>query len=215
VTEQGTARVRPGVAGRRLALALAIGVLAGAGAGVLLGLEFAVVVGWLVASGLYLLLTWMAIGRMDAATTKRRATREDPTLFATHLVLIVASLASLGGVALLLVSTGPDRSVLAAALGALSVAASWFTVHTAYTLGYAEAYYSGKEGGIDFNQSEPPSYADFAYVGFTLGMTYQVSDTTITDSGIRRMVLRQSLLSYLLGAVVLAIAINLVGGLAG
>jgi uncharacterized membrane protein len=84
------------------------------------------------------------------------------------------------------------------------------TIHTVYTLGYAAAYYSGTEGGIDFNQQEPPRYADFAYVGFTLGMTYQVSDTTISDSAIRGMVLRQSLISYLLGAIVIATTVNLV-----
>ena len=147
---------------------------------------------------------------MDAATTKRRATREDPTIGASHTILLLASLASLAGVALLLFASGRGEELLAAVLGVLSVAASWITVHTIYTLGYAAPYYSGTEGGIDFNQKEPPAYADFAYVGFTLGMTYQVSDTTISDSRIRAMVLRHALLSYLLGAIVIATTVNLV-----
>jgi uncharacterized membrane protein len=125
-------------------------------------------------------------------------------------VLLLASLASLGAVAVLLVGSARGQDLLAAALGVLGVAVSWLTVHTIYTLGYAAVYYAGRPGGIDFNQDEPPRYADFAYVGFTLGMTYQVSDTTITDSAIRSMVLRQSLLSYLLGAVVIATTVNLV-----
>ena len=199
-----------GLAGRRLVVAAAIGIAAGVAAALPLGFEFGPVVTWLVAAAIYLTWTWLAIGRMDAATTKRRATREDPTIGASHLVLLVASVASLGGVALLIVASTRSEDLLAAALGALSVAASWLTVHTLYTLGYAALYYSGREGGIDFNQQEPPAYADFAYVGFTLGMTYQVSDTTISDSAIRRMVLRQSLLSYVLGAVVIATTVNLV-----
>lgn len=203
-----------GLPGRRLVVAAVVGLLAGVVAVLLLGVEFGPIVTWLAAATIYLAWTWLAVGRMDAATTKLLATREDPTLGAAHLVLIVASLASLGGVALLLLATGPSQDVISALLGALSVAASWFTVHTVSTLGYAAAYYSGREGGIDFNQQEPPAYADFAYVAFTLGMTYQVSDTVISDPVIRRMVLRQALLSYLLGAVVLAIAINLVGRLA-
>lgn len=206
---------RHGVAGRRLVVAGVFGVLAGVGAAVLLGAEFGPVVGWLVASGLYLAWTWLAIGRMDAATTKRRATREDPTIGASHVILLLASVASLGGVALLLVASDRNEDFFAALLGVLSVIASWVTVHTVYTLGYAALYYSGTEGGIDFNQQQPPSYSDFAYVGFTLGMTYQVSDTTISDSAIRAMVLRQALISYLLGAIVIATTVNLVISILG
>lgn len=199
---------------RRLIAAAVAGVIGGVIGGVLLGPAFAPVVGWICASLLYLALVWHAIGRLDPATTAARATREDPTAGATHLILLVASLASLAGVAMMLLATGKDQNLLAAALGVASVAASWLTVHSIYTLGYAAAYYSGKPGGIDFNQQELPAYADFAYIGFTLGMTYQVSDTAISDPAIRRMVLRHALLSYVLGAVVLAIAINLVGNLA-
>ena len=127
-----------------------------------------------------------------------------------HVILIIASVASLVGVALLLAASSRSEGLLAASLGVLSVAASWVTIHTIYTLGYAALYYSGTPGGIDFNQKQAPTYLDFAYVGFTLGMTYQVSDTTISDSRIRATVLRQALLSYLLGAVVIATTVNLV-----
>ena len=44
-------------------------------------------------------------------------------------------------------------------------------------------------------------------------MTYQVSDTSLRTSAFRAATLRQALLSYLLGAVILATAINLVAGL--
>ena len=183
-------------------VAVAVGVVAGVAAAIPLGFEFG--------PGIYLTWTWTAVGPMDAATTKRRATREDPTVGASHVILIVASVASLAGVLLLLTASSRSEGLLAASLGVLSVAASWFTVHTIYTLGYAALYYSDTEGGIDFNQKQPPAYLDFAYVGFTLGMTYQVSDTTISDSRIRRTVLRHALISYLLGAVVIATTVNLV-----
>ncbi len=51
---------------------------------------------------------------------------------------------------------------------------------------------------------------DFAYVAFTIGMTYQVSDTDIQTSDIRKAALRQALVSYLLGAVILAVTVNLI-----
>ena len=46
-------------------------------------------------------------------------------------------------------------------------------------------------------------------------MTYQVSDTNLQNSQIRRAALAHSLLSYLFGSVVLATTINLVVQLAG
>jgi uncharacterized membrane protein len=58
-----------------------------------------------------------------------------------------------------------------------------------------------------------PSYADFAYLAFTIGMTYQVSDTALRTTAMRKVALRHALLSYLFGAVILAAMINVVAGL--
>jgi uncharacterized membrane protein len=68
-------------------------------------------------------------------------------------------------------------------------------------------------GGIDFKQEPDPTYRDFAYVGFTVGMTFQVSDTDIGKSTIRTAVLRHALLSFVFGSVILAITINLLASL--
>ena len=44
-------------------------------------------------------------------------------------------------------------------------------------------------------------------------MTFQVSDTNITSKPVRRIVLYHALLSYLFGAVLLGLAINVVATL--
>ena len=44
-------------------------------------------------------------------------------------------------------------------------------------------------------------------------MTYQVSDTDLVTQQMRRTVLFQALVSFLLGAIILAMTINLVVGL--
>lgn len=49
-----------------------------------------------------------------------------------------------------------------------------------------------------------------AYVAFTVGMTFQVSDTDVRSRLIRRSVLRHALLAHVFGAVVLAVTINVV-----
>jgi uncharacterized membrane protein len=93
------------------------------------------------------------------------------------------------------------------------VAVSWAVVHTVFTLRYAHLYFEDPVGGIDFSSDADPDYRDFAYVAFTVGMTFQVSDTEIAKRTIRRAVLAHALLSYLFGAVILAVVINVLGGL--
>jgi uncharacterized membrane protein len=77
-------------------------------------------------------------------------------------------------------------------------------------LGYARLFYDA--GGLRFDDG-PPDYRDFAYVAFTIGMTYQVSDTAIVTKAMRRVALRHTLLSYLFGAVIGATVLNVVVGL--
>jgi uncharacterized membrane protein len=204
--------------GLRIGVAAPAGVAAAVVAGTTAGWPFAPAVGWIVAAVIYLTWTWLIVGRLDPERTRAHATRyreDDSTPWILDLVVLQASIASLGGVGYLLVAGSTGGNVGAAVVGALSVAAAWLTVHTLFMLSYARQYYTGEVGGIDFHQPEPPDYADFAYLAFTLGMTYQVSDTDILDQRIRTSALRHALLSFMLGAIVLAITINLVVSLVG
>ena len=184
--------------------------------GTAVGWRYAAAAGWTVAAAVFTGWTWRVIGEMGPRETAAHATREDPARSLTDLITLNACIASLGGVVYLLAagsSGGGTGEALAAALGIASVVGAWLVVHTVYTTRYALLYYSHDRGGIDFNQAEPPAYVDFAYLAFTLGMTYQVSDTDLQTRPIRVTALRHALLSYLLGAVVLATVINLVAGL--
>jgi uncharacterized membrane protein len=198
----------------RITIAAILGVTVALAAGNTLGWRFAIL-GWVVTAAVYAVWTHLIVGGMDAEETCRYVTREDPTRLVADVVVISASLASLAGVGYVVAAgshTGPVV-IEAAIVGILTVAASWFAVHTLFTAHYARLYYSGEPGGINFHDPEPPRFRDFAYLAFTVGMTYQVSDTEIGLSSIRATVLRHALLSYLLGAVVLAVTINLVSGL--
>lgn len=199
--------------GARIAVAAVLGVAVALGVGNTVGWRFALA-GWIVTAGVYVVWTRLILGGMDADQTREYATREDPTRWASDAVIVSASVASLGGVGYVVAAasrSGPG-AVEAAVVGILTVAASWFAVHTLFTVHYARLYYSDEPGGINFHDPEPPRFRDFAYVAFTVGMTYQVSDTEIGLTSIRATVLRQALLSYLLGAVVLAVTINLIAG---
>jgi uncharacterized membrane protein len=72
------------------------------------------------------------------------------------------------------------------------------------------------DGGVDFNdrdRSRLPDYHDFAYLAFTIGMTYQVSDTTLRTQDLRRTALRHALLSFVFGTAIIAVTINVVANL--
>ena len=178
--------------------------------------QIGTLVGWDVAAGVYVAWTWATVWHRDAAATARLALREDPGRPIADALLLVASMASVLAIGLAITAgraTGPGTRDLHAGLAVASVALSWTAVQTVFTLHYARLYYSHPAGGIDFNQEAPPRYSDFAYLAFTVGMTFQVSDTDLETAALRATALRQALLSYLLGAVILASTINLVAGL--
>jgi uncharacterized membrane protein len=201
----------------KVSAALLCGIVAG-GLVSALGLRApSILLGWDVAALSYAIGVWVAVWPLDAEATKRLAEREDPTRAAADFLLLTAAVASLAAVGVVLVSAshvhGTAQNVRVA-LGLASVVASWLLVHTVYTLRYAWLYYYvDVDGGVSFNQEAPPRYSDFAYLSFTLGMTFQVSDTDLQNEAFRRTALGQSLLSYLFGAGILATTINLVAGL--
>ena len=169
-------------------------------------------VAWATAGAVFLLWTWTSIWPLDAVATSRVARREDPSRPARDLVLLVLAVGSLLTVGLV-IFRAHDSGPVRLALGVACVAASWAVLHTIFVLRYARLYYAEPVGGIDFTQDPDPTYRDFAYVGFTVGMTFQVSDTDIGKPAIRATVLRHALLSFMFGTVILAITINLLAGL--
>ena len=216
-----------GVSSRpRLAKAVAAGVAGAIAMGFSAGWSFAALVGWDVAAAVLVAMTWFTLLPMDAEHTARFAVREEPGRAITDVLLVGASVASLLGVGFVVVAGGNAhgaKSGFLVALAVLTVVLSWSVVHTTFTLRYARIYYTGPDGGIDFHSrqgtedhtDDPPDYGDFAYVAFTIGMTFQVSDTNLTSKAMRGAALRHALLSYLFGVVIIAVMINLVVGLAG
>lgn len=201
---------------RRTATAAAAGVVAGGVSAVFVPVHFVPLIAWDFAAVVYLLTTWPRILHMDGEQTAADAEREDPTRAGADLTLLVAAVVSLVAVGYIIVEAASHKPLVAGievGLGVASVVASWAVVHTIYTLRYARLYYSGADGGIDFHGGGRPRFSDFAYLAFTVGMTFQVSDTELNTSEIRATVLRHSLLSYLFGTVIVALTINLVAGL--
>ena len=174
-----------------------------------------VLLGWDTAAIVFLLWVWGDIRGRDAKATAEIATSEDDSRAIADLMLIGASVASLAAVLLALVKAaslhgGPKAVLTIIAIG--SVMVSWAVVNTVFTLRYAHLYYGEPPGGIDFHDDRDPRYIDFAYVAFTIGMTYQVSDTELNSGDIRHTALRHALLSYVFGTAIIATMINVLAG---
>lgn len=179
--------------------------------------QWAPSIGWACACLVYVLGAGPLL-RADGARTKQIAAREDPRRTVSDLLLVFAATASVVAVIVVLATAGKLQGAekdLGAGLGVISVGLSWFLVQTLFMLRYAELYYSAAPGGIDFNSpDELPSFVDFAYFAVTVGMTFQVSDTSIRSGRIRAATLRHALISYFFGTFVIASVVNLVAGLA-
>jgi uncharacterized membrane protein len=203
-------------AGVRVALAAVLAIITGGVVSAFTFWQAATLIGWDVGALFLGTWIWWAVGRLSPEETRTRATREDTSLRLSELMILATGVALLAAVGFALIragdSTGGTKAYLIT-LGVLSVALSWGLVHTVFTLRYARTFYSKPVGGIDFNEDDPPNYLDFAYLALTIGMTFQVSDTNLTTKAMRRIALFHALLSYLFGAVIVALVINVVSSL--
>ncbi|MEU0435822.1 DUF1345 domain-containing protein [Streptomyces sp. NPDC006290] len=193
-------------------------VVLGAAVGAVVGLSTDVFLGLLAgiaATELFFVLAgWAVLWPMTATATRDNARREDFRPLTDELVVVAVALCGLFAIVLLLLRGKSDNGHAAAVTALCGVFLAWSALHLMYATRYAYVYYEAG-GGIDFNTDNPPAYRDFFYFSYNLGMTYQVSDTGVSSSKIRSIVLRHSLLSYVFGTSILATAINVVVGLVG
>lgn len=208
---------RARTANRRFWIMIAVGVIVLISTGFLWSWWPAPAAGWGAAALVYDVWVWAIIAPKDAEGTRAHARMEDPRRSTRDFLILCANAAAIVAVVIVIAngSNAPKGEKTALALLAITVvAASWLMLHTLFTLRYTELYYATPEGGIDFNQDEPPQYTDIAYMAFSLGMTYQVSDTAIKNHSIRNEALKHSLLAFVFATLILASTINLVIGLA-
>lgn len=197
----------------RLVGSVVAGALIGMIAGALTDFPLGILAGIGATGAVFITTGWILLWPMDAEGTRRNARREAFSPVVEELVVVAAALLALVSIVVLLVRGHTDPDPAAAALAVAGVFTAWGSLHLMYAARYAYLYYTPTAGGIDFNSDAPPAFRDFLYFSYNLGMTYQVSDTSVGDGTIRAVTLRHCLLSYVFGTVILATTINLVVGL--
>jgi uncharacterized membrane protein len=199
---------------RRLSVCVAAGIAAAAGLASLGLVRLAILVGWAVTSTAVLVWVWRISWPQDSDGTKRLAEAEGRT-HVTEMAVLLAAVASLVAIVNAVATAGRHDAVAVAVvvLAAVDTILSWALVHTVYALKYARFYYLGVDGGIAFSSDERPTYSDFAYLAFTVGMSFAVSDSQLAATEGRKLGLGHALLSYLFGTILIASAVSLLTSL--
>ena len=173
-------------------------------------------IGFDAAAALFLLSTIPLFRRGNAVSMRQAALRNDANraglLVITGIVMLVILVAV---AAELSQRRAPKPLDVAAIIATLTLA--WSFSNMVYALHYAHIFYiagkNGKDqGGIDFPGTDEPDYWDFTYFAFTLGMTFQTSDTDITSPRIRKIATFHSLAAFIFNIGILAFTINVIGG---
>ena len=176
----------------------------------------ALAMGFDLAAALFLLSLLPLLRRFPVAEMRRHADENDAN---RTLIVVVSTLLALVVMAAisgeLAAARGGDHLAMIKLLVTLVLA--WLFANSVYALHYAHVFYFGSgeagehRGGIEFPGTRSPDYSDFAYFAFTLGMTFQTSDVAISAPSVRRLVLVQSLASFVFNIGVIAFTINALG----
>jgi uncharacterized membrane protein len=205
------------LSGRRAIAHIVAGVAVGVGVALAGAPSLAPLAAWTTAGLLALAHVWRACWPQDPAGTERLAHEESSSRL-TDDAVVVACLASVGAMLLALVQArdaDDPLSVATVVLGILGTMVAWALVNTVYAIKYARIYYVDHDrDGFDVKQEAPPTYSDFAYLAFTIGMSYSAPDVEPDDTRTRRTALPHALLSYFFGTVLIATTLNLVTNLA-
>jgi uncharacterized membrane protein len=207
---------------RRLVLTLLIGATSFAVAQPWLDLHARLLISWNAGALTYLIFAWLAVARADAGMTRVRAQLYDQTSYVIFLLVVVASTASVVAIGFIVGDAKPLPFPNRAAHLSLSILAlllSWLLIQTLFAFHYARRYYWREHPaedhirGLRFPGETEPDYLDFAYYSFVVGMTSQVSDVAVVARHMRRLTLIHGVLSFVFNIAILAMSINIIGGM--
>jgi len=169
----------------------------------------AFMIGFDVASAAFLLSLAPMLRQKDQKTMRAHAAENDANRVLLLAIAVVVSVAIMVAVAVELGE--PERANKPLVVATLAL--TWLFANTVYALHYAHVYYlEGSEGGLDFaGEPDTPDYWDFIYFAFTLGMTFQTSDTGVVTRKMRKIVTAHSLAAFVYNIGVIAFSINVLG----
>jgi uncharacterized membrane protein len=195
-------------------VATGVGVASGfAAAGTPLLARHPLLVGWDAGALVYLALLWRLFLTASEKDIRDRAGQQDDGAGVVLAVVATAILTSLGGILLALLHPDTDHRPVTPVLVAVTLATGWLLMHSVFVPHYAHRHFEAvarhDKAGIGFPGEPPTSYLDFAYLAFSIGATFQVSDNTVGSTKLRNLVTAHALAAYLYNTAILAVGISL------
>lgn len=178
-----------------------------------------ILIGWNTSIWIYLILvTWLML-HADQAKVIQVATQEHERGVVILIMLSIAAVASLAAIVLEL-STIKEVNHLKSVYYLLTfstIFGSWCFVGTMFTMQYAHMYYRAAAHlrPLKFPNDPRPDYWDFLYFSFTIAVAAQTSDVTVTSKKMRKVVLFQSILSFIFNVAIIGLSINIAAGFIG
>jgi uncharacterized membrane protein len=172
--------------------------------------------GWDIALGFYLALTYWMFAHAGIAHIRRHSALQDEGAFAILVLTVAAATVSFGAVFawLELATRTAAFGPLGLALVFVTIILSWAFIHTIFALHYAHEYYAEHRGsgrGLIFPGDKSPNYWDFVYFAFGIGTATQVSDVEVTSKVIRRTVTAQGIVAFFFNVTIIALTVGLAG----
>lgn len=177
---------------------------------------------WNVFCLLFLSLNWLTFWTVSPKKIRQEATIQNVNKIVVFVISLVATLVALSTVLQLLLDKTKSQGYMSFALlsAILGLLFSWILVHTIFAIRYAHLFYANHKedkdkhaGGLSFPEEPHPDFIDFAYYSFVIGMTFQVSDVTVTSKMLRRLTLFHSLLAFAFNTIIVALTVNVIAGL--
>jgi len=205
----------------RLYLSSLIGIVVGAALPPSMGVAFRVLVGWNLATLLYLALAFVMMLRSSPRQLRRRAFMQYDTRWVILGLVAGSAVATLFAIGQVLgnLHEMPAETVFwHVGLSGLTLVSSWILVNVIFAQAYAYEYFGphqhrGAPPALAFPDDQQPDYWDFMYFAMCIGMTCQVSDVAIRSRILRRVATIHAMLSFFYNTVVLAFSVNIAASL--
>jgi uncharacterized membrane protein len=197
----------------RLIISILLGILAAFILPVHLRNITKVLIGWNVSVWAYLMMMAWLMLRADHVQVIRIANQENERGVVILTMLSIAAVASLAAIVMEFSTTKQlnNLKLLHYLFTFSTILGSWSFVSTMFAIHYAHLYYRmpAKPRPLNFPNEDLPDYWDFLYFSFTISVAAQTSDVSVTNRSMRKVVLFQSILSFIFNAAIIGLCINI------
>ena len=179
-----------------------------------------VIIGWNVGTWLYLIFAARMMFWTSHEKMRSRAKAQDDGKYFVLIMVIIASIVSLGAIFAELSVVRNMHGFLRYShitLAILTILSSWAFIQVMFALHYAHDYYiakaHGNSGGLEFPNADSPDYSDFLYFACVIGTSGQTADVSFTSKSMRRTGLLHCVLAFFFNTTLVALTINIASGL--